>query len=753
MKSFKVSVFFISIIFSLLGIIAMVRIASLVFGKGKYYRGEIEDNKEIVIDGRTFKVETNTISGNRGSISSDDGTVLLSNVFIYDLYWCPSYVGRNDTLFLSKVDSLIKIFHRINPKISIETYNKIVKQEYLNYKQEYEKAIEKTKSKDNKTKKEGHQTLNHLQKKQVRIKVSNLSRTNEWVRQKDIDEIDSLFVNWKGSSRFRGGCQKDRRNVRRQLASGCPKSILGLFDTKPTYNKTDSIIFKQGIEGYFDSLLSGEAITYRILKVNNEIVRLEENKYLSPGNGCNLETTINTDMQRVAKNALEKQLMKYDAAWGCAIVMEVETGEIKAISNLDKVGYHYEERIDHATAERHEPGSTFKLMTLLAALKSEKVDTSTIVACDKGEFSIKKAFIISDNKGIYNAAQKSYPDISSFLLALTKMSFGKNLKIETAQAQTPLLNPITKRKTDFMNITHGYSIKIPPIYMLAYYNAVANNGKYVKPTLVKTIVCPDKEKFFTAQQEIINKAICSPKVIAKAKGCLEAVVTDPRGTAKRALDDQYLACMKNKDENAPDCYPLIAGKTGTAFIYIGKEKKYSNNLDKSHPSFNIKNSSFIGYFPSHKPKYTCLILISGTTADGGEIAVPVCKEIAEKIYIHDSEWELSELKSNTKKNVPSCKIAFAKDVNAIYGGLHLAVKHSEESQYVSVSKTDNDDINISTKIEKQIVSQLRHATAKDVAYLLEKWGYAVILRGKGKVDNIDIVEGKGYKKAIVTFKN
>jgi cell division protein FtsI (penicillin-binding protein 3) len=711
----------------------MYRIVSLAIEKGKYYRGEIADDKEMIIDNRTFRTEINRLSGKRGNIFSDDGTVLLSNIFIYDLYWYPSYIyinDRNDSLFMSNVDSLIKIFHRINPKKSISTYNKLIKQDYLNYRKAYKAALKKTKSKDNKIKKEGYDIISNLRKKNVQIKVSNVNRTNEWVRQKDINEIDSLFVLWKGDSRFRGGCKKDRRDVRRQLMGGYPKSILGTFESAVAQNKTDSIIFKRGIEGYYDSLLRGETISYRILKVNNETVRLKENKYISPNNGCDIVTTINNDIQRVTKNALEKQLLETEAIWGCAIVMEVKTGEIKAICNLDRIGNQYEERIDHATTERYEPGSTFKLMTLLAAIESGKIDTNTIVACDKGNFSLKRAFVISDNKGLYHAAKICYSNISSFLLALKKMSLEKDLKIETAQARTPILNPITSKESDYRNVTCGYSVKMPPIYMLAYYNAIANDGIYIKPTLVKSVSVKDKG-FYSLQHEIVNSEICSPTTIAKAKSCLEAVVTE--GSARRARDDQYLTYIKNKDTNIIH-HPLIAGKTGTAFIYNEKEKKYSSIL---------KNSSFIGYFPSQKPKYTCLVLISGTPLDASVVAVPVCKEIAEKLNMHDIEIELTESGKNTKKNLPTSRFVCAKDMNIIYNELQIPVNRINEDEYISIEKNNNDEVVfISKKNQKHAFPELKYATAKDAIYLLEKMGYLVEIRGKGKVNNVKIIQNK-----------
>jgi cell division protein FtsI (penicillin-binding protein 3) len=740
MKNFKFNIFFVYVIILSLGITVMYRIVSLAIEKGKYYRGEIADGKEMIIDNRTFRTEISRVSGKRGNIFSDDGTVLLSNIFIYDLYWYPSYIyinDRNDSLFMSNVDSLIRIFHRINPKKSISTYNKLIKQDYLNYKKTYKAAVKKTKSKDKEVKKEGYDILNKLRKKYVQIKVSNVNRVNEWVRQKDINEIDSLFANWKGNDRFRGGCEKDRREVRRQLMGGYPKSILGTFESIAAQDRTDSIIFKRGIEGYCDTLLRGETVSYRILKVNNETVRLKENKYILPNNGCDIITTINNDIQRVTKNALEKQLLASGALWGCAIVMEVKSGEIKAICNLDKVGSQYEERIDHATTERYEPGSTFKLITLLAALESGKIDTNTIVECDKGNFSLKRAFVISDNRGLYHAAKRCYPNISAFLLALKKMSLEKDLKIETAQAQRPILNPITAKESDYRNVTHGYSVKMPPVYMLAYYNAVANNGIYIKPILIKSLSSPDKG-FSSVQHEVINSAICSPTTIAKAKSCLEAVVTE--GSAKRARDDQYFAYIQNKDTNMV-YYPLIAGKTGTAFIYDEKEKKYSSTL---------KNSSFIGYFPSQSPKYTCLVLISGTSLDASVVAVPVCKEIAEKLNMHDIEIELSESDKNTKKNIPTGRFVSEKDINIIYNELQIPLtrinENADKEKYLRIAKNEHDEVVfVPEKINNQFFSELKEAKAKDAVYLLEKMGFLVEIKGRGKVNNIQIIR----RKAII----
>jgi cell division protein FtsI (penicillin-binding protein 3) len=318
------------------------------------------------------------------------------------------------------------------------------------------------------------------------------------------------------------------------------------------------------------------------------------------------------------------------------------------------------------------------------------------------------------------------------------MSLKEDIKIETKQAKIPVIDDaITRRmkESDFKSVTRGYSVKIPPIYMIAYFNAVANNGKYVKPILVKSKTCTDKEKS-ALQVKVINPAICSPAVIAKAKDCLETVVTD--GTGWRAQDDQYLVCIKNKDTNIL-CRPLIAGKTGSAFIYIEKERKYSKYLSPSHPSKDIKNSSFIGYFPSHKPKYTCLVLISGTNLDGGRIAAPVVKEIAEKLHLHDVEMELSKLSKNNQRIIPTVRFAYAKDVDIIYNELKIPLVLPNGSQYVGISKDGKNEVVITPiKTQWYTLSELRHASAKDAVYILEKAGYNLIIKGKGKVSDVQI---------------
>ena len=730
-------ILFTYLVLIVVGIVAIYRITYLSVSMGKYYEGIFSEDTTITVNGRTFRFEKGEELGKRGNILSDNGTILLSTVFVYDLYWYPSHIYAendtvyNDKLYREKVDSLICIFRRINPKKSIEEYNKLVKEGYLKYKEAYQKAERKTKNADKTVRWEGKKELDELKKKYVIIQISNIEQPSKWVKQRDINEIDLLFKDWKGNSSFRGGCQKDRKEVRRHLTGGYPSSVLGTLKK----DKGEKQYSYRGIEGYYDSLLAGEIVSKRILKVNDIKVRLKENKKISPANGYSLITTIDNDIQRVTRDALRKSLLKDPtAAWGCAIVMEVKTGQIKAIVNLDKNRGVCEELTDHATTEAFEPGSTFKLMTLLAALESGKVDTATLVKCKKGMFPLQTAFAISDNEGIFHAAKMGYANINAFGAALTKMGLHKDLKIETANAKIPRLTTLTQREIDYSNLTHGYSIKVPPVYMLAYYNAIANNGVYVKPTLIKAIISHGS-KTIENNPDTIQKRIASPKTIQLAQHCLRFTVV--AGTAKAALDNRFKTRKANKEE---DIYPLIAGKTGTAFIYDEKMKNYSKE---------VKNSSFIGYFPSENPKFTCLVLISKTYLDAASIAVPVCKEIAEKLSSYYDEISLSEQEEMKKKNLPTNEFAHRKDMEIIYKELEIDTKPlTIENEYVAAMRDTDSNIVFQAKdLKPDWSSAIRKATAKDAVNILEKQGYKVQIRGVGKVSEVEIIG----KRAVVVL--
>ncbi len=731
-KVFALKIKIIYFILLILGIFAMWRMVSLKINLGKYYNGlAIPQDSSVTIENRTFAFEYSSENGKRGNICSEDGTILLTDIYIYDLYWFPSNViGKDSARFMEKADSLIDIFCQINPKYKREYYVKNIKERYIQFRKEWNSANEKEKSKDKQVAQIGKLEKQRLNKEKVLILVSNIGKPNKWVRQKHINAIDSLFVIWHGDKRFKGGCQKDIRYVRRQLSGDFPSSILGRMGTKISSVGIDSMVFNNGMEGYFDEELSGECMPKRILKVNGYTIRLRENKNLQPKSGKHIITTINTDIQRVTKSALNRYLALAEAKNGCAIVMEVKTGAIKAIVNLDRdeITGKYIERSDHTIIERFEPGSTFKLITLLAVLETGKIDTGDLVECEKGKYSLARAFEISDNEGLFNAARIAFGDINKFGLGVEKMGLQTNLDIEIKGAKQPLLRSVTTSLADFKNITHGYSVSVPPMYMLAYYNAIANNGVYVKPHLLKAMIDPNYENKNREDYEsiVINKKICTQRTINRAKKCMEGVVA--HGTARRIRDERYFMQLKDSTINA---IPLIAGKTGTAFIYDETTKTYSSTL---------KNSSFIGYFPSEAPKYTCMVLIKGTTLDASRCAAPACKEIAEKLITNLNEFDISSQEGKTL--LPNCSIGNKEDIAQIYQTMGIDIYYKGNSDYVRVNTEANSVKTTPIQIENiPLSSFLKGCNAKDAVYLLQKKGYQVIVNGRGKVVNYSI-QGK-----------
>jgi cell division protein FtsI/penicillin-binding protein 2 len=718
------------------GIVAVIHLIALRVKMNPFYTGEkVSADSIVIVEGRSFKLKPETIQGKRGNIfASDSKTLLLSTVYVYDLYWMPSLIQdtADATLFLQKLDSLSIILHQINPSKERQVYKDTLLQTFRHY----TKVLQQSKNQNDKLRQEAKKILGKLKNQKIIIRISNLSKSGKWVRNRDIAKIDTLFKAWKGNEKYRGGFLKDKRSIRRQLKGGYPRSILGQYATRKVRHGKDTIFFNRGIEGYYDSLLVGSRNISHKLQVNDYSIRLAEQIGITPEDGCDVITTINTDIQRMAKFALETELLKCQAKWGCVIVMDVKSGEIKAIVNLDKYGTIYQDAGEHAICEAHEPGSTFKLLTLLAVLeKQQNPDTAIRVACERGMFSLKHAFAISDNKGMFEAAVKEYSNIPAFAKGLLDMPLSINLKMEIAGAKRlnmeSLLN--NKKGSDYESLTHGYAVNVPPIYMLAYYNAIANAGVYVKPRLVKSIIYPNK-KVIEMQLEILSKRFCSKRTVELAQGCLESVVSE--GTGQKCLSE-----IEIRHRHKPDFKPLIAGKTGTAFVYLSAEGKYSEKL---------KNSSFIGYFPTYDPQYSCLVLISETEKAASEVAVPVFMEIAKKLVSYSEYMSSLNKKKDPIDYLPANTFGYQKDLKLIYRELGVDFTSVPRCDFVTMGK-DNSQINLTScdMQGKNWRDWLIGASAKDAVYILEKKGYQTNVKECGKVKRI-LFDGK---KATVILNN
>ncbi|OIQ27370.1 MAG: penicillin-binding protein [Bacteroidetes bacterium MedPE-SWsnd-G2] len=373
---------------------------------------------------------------------------------------------------------------------------------------------------------------------------------------------------------------------------------------------------------------------------------------VEPKDGYDVYTTIDVNIQDIAHHALLEQLEKYKADHGCVVVMETKSGEIKAISNLgrNKNG-HYYERLNYAVGESHEPGSTFKLMAVTAALEDKVIDTSDVVDTKKGvlsfygkkvrdsrrggygKISISKAFEVSSNTGIVTAIDQHYrKNPKQFVDRLYAMNLNQLLDIPIIGEGKPFI-PHPDNKKSWSGIAlqwmaYGYGVSFTPLQTLTFYNAIANEGVMVKPQFLKEVKSFD-EVVVPFKKEVINPQICSKETVAKVKKLLQNVVEKPHGTGHGLYSKSF----------------SMAGKTGTCQKdYVNKEKL--NYI-----------SSFAGFFPAESPKYSCIVVIHEPDKTvgyyGADVSGPVFKKIAQKIFTDNPMVDTIEKLEVVDENVES----------------------------------------------------------------------------------------------------
>ena len=390
--------------------------------------------------------------------------------------------------------------------------------------------------------------------------------------------------------------QKNNQN-RIKLMGVMASRTIGLLDRK------------SGIEYAYDKILSGKEGVQKVQKIGGGQQLPLSDKINRPAeDGKNIFLTIDIKMQDFAHNILQKQLQKYEAKYGCVVVMEVATGAVRAIVNL-KRGFvrgkemYYEAR-NYALSPAIEPGSTFKTASLLVAMEDKKIKINTLVNLQKGRYkvqnlwvtdahykaqkpiiSIAKALEISSNVAVVKTIQKHYDKTPlKFIKGIEKLGLTKPLGIEIKGEASPIIPNPNDKKWSHISLewmSYGYGIQITPIQLLAFYNAIANDGKMMKPKfLEKVATSVGKDSLISST--VLKEKIVSDKNIQKIKAMLYNVVK--KGTAKNLYDPRF----------------QMAGKTGTAQKYDPIEKQYSTEK---------YSASFVGFFPVVKPKYSCIVLI------------------------------------------------------------------------------------------------------------------------------------------------
>lgn len=505
-----------------------------------------------------------------------------------------------------------------------------------------------------------------------------------------------------------------------------------------------------GLEVAYDSILLGKSGHRLMQKIAGNVWRpINDENEIDPEDGADIVSTIDINVQDVAENSLMNSLKKHGADHGCLVLMEVKTGEIKAIANLtrSKKDSSYVENLNYAVGVATVPGSTFKLPSLVAAMEDfdlkldEKVEvgngtcfyyTDKVSDTHKPErpiITVQECFEHSSNVGVTKLITRYYSkDPQKYIDRLYKMNLGTPLGVSIPGEAKPYIknvNDETWSKISLPWISYGYESRITPLQILTFYNAIANNGKMMKPIFVKEVRKRGKT-IKTYEPEVLNPSICSQKTVDKAKKMMEGVVLN--GTGKSLQGTTY----------------KVAGKTGTAQIGIVKGKM-------------TYQASWVGYFPAENPKYSCIVVVSAPSGDdyyGGAVAGPVFKDVADKVYstsleIHD---EINATQPAYAVKAPTVKHGSKKELASVLGSLKVKMNVNDETaEWASSTRNDSTSISLNSKntedvLKRGLVPNLVGMSARDALFLLENNGMRVKIVGSGAVAKQSIEAGTAFTK-------
>lgn len=650
-KNISYRIYLVAFFIFLMAIAITVKLTNIQWVEGDYYR---KLAKERTV--RTF-----VIPANKGNIYSADGSLLATSI--------PNYTIRFDAMAPKEED-----FEK-NVKPLADELSKLLGKSSSSYQSLLRKA--------------------RANKNRYTFLAEDLSYT-------EYAKIKSFPLFNKGANK--GGIIVEQQTVREHPIGKIAERTIG-------YERIDENgqLKRVGIEGAFGKYLNGKdgkVLKQKIAKGQWKPIR-DQNE-VDPQDGYDVISTIDVYIQDIAHHALLKQLEEYDAEHGCVVVMETKTGKVKAISNLgrDKKSGNYYETINYAVAESHEPGSTFKLVDMIALLDDNKVDTSKVYDSrggvityrgDKvrdsheggyGKISLGRGFEVSSNTILVQAVYENYKNNpQEFINRISKMGLDKPLGLPFQGEGKPIVHKPGDKSWNANTLpwmAYGYSVAMTPLQTLTLYNAVANNGEMVKPQFVSEIKEWNKtiKKY---EKQVINPKICSDETIKKLKSLLQNVVK--RGTGAKLYSKDF----------------SMAGKTGTA------QANYAANGGNDIHYV----SSFVGFFPAENPKYSCIVVVHEPNTSlnnyyGADVAGPVFKRIAQKIFTDAPST--NEIKNLDKK---------------------IAKQENKYQEYYTKAQ------NLRSKIPN-----LKGMSGMDAVALLGNLGIKVSVKGVGKVKKQSIQPGQ-----------
>jgi cell division protein FtsI (penicillin-binding protein 3) len=674
----------IAIVMTLIGV-AVIGKALYIMTAKKQYWTEVADR---------LKRDSVMVKPNRGNILSCDGQLMATSIPEYKIFMdYQAAAFESDTLWLEKIDSICNGLSKIFPQQTAA---------------EFKQHLEEGRHKVNKN---GSIGARHWPIWKRRINYNTYME----VRQLP-------FLNMP---KYKSGFHEEEFNSRnRPFGSLAQRTVGGLYGAK------DSAYF--GLELSYDSILRGTpGITGR---------RKILNKYMNipvtlPIDGCDIVTTIDVNMQDLAERALLDELKLVNGEMGVAILMEVETGDVKAIVNMMKNDEgRYIEAVNSAISYRCEPGSVFKVASFLVALDDEVVDTNFVIHTGSGvmemhgrpmkdhnwrrggyaDINVARALEVSSNIGVSYVIDKFYgSNPTKYVKGLYRVGIHEDLKLPLVGYHPPYIRmPDTKTtdrskywsKTTLPWMSIGYETQIAPINTVSFYNAIANNGKMMQPRFIKKII-KNGEVIKEFEPVVLKRQIAKPKAIKTMQTILEHVVS--QGLGRKAGSPLF----------------KVAGKTGTAQV--------ADQYGGYHSGITRYWLSFAGYFPADNPRYTCIVCIkkSGLPASGGGMSGVVFHHIAEGVMARHLKMSVKDAHDENSIAIPEVKNGNAKDANVVLQQLGID-KHVAQEE----------------KSSPNITPDVTGMGAKDAVFLLESRGLKVKLHGSGKVKRQSYPAGKEIMK-------
>jgi len=473
-----------------------------------------------------------------------------------------------------------------------------------------------------------------------------------------------------------------------------------------------------------------------------------EGAQTDPIEGKDIVTNIDVNIQDITETALMKMMLQCEGPYGTAIVMETQTGKIKAIANLGRQpdGSYYED--DNYALKVTEPGSTIKLVTLLSVLEKGSSSIDDVVEIGsagrmqvgkkivtdaerspKSVLTVKECFAHSSNVGMSKLAYKAFLKRPSELREyIHRFCMDIKSPVDLTDVPRPMVAPLDQKGSSEGNMlwmSFGYGISISPLHTLTLYNAIANNGRMMKPYLVNSIQ-GNGIALKQFEPTVLEENLCKPSVIRAARSAMEATVTE--GTARKVFKDTPFT---------------VAGKTGTAHVSDGKIK-YDDG---------IYQATFVGYFPADNPQFTCIVLIRtkphAASHFGGTLAAPVFKEIATRLYSMYVEKKDPTLYTAVKDSSAYFYAGYTTDVINVFNTMKMGYSDSVSgNKWTNVYASNYQPLMKTNMVRPRVMPNVRGMGLRDAIYLLENLGLKILVRGKGKIITQSVAPGTTLGKGI-----